>query len=253
MAAPILAAEGLSYTYPARNGGEGVAALAGVSLTVAPQEFVSVLGPSGCGKSTLLRLLAGLLMPTEGRVLFEGQPVTRPRRRMGFVFQKANLMPWRTVLANVRLPLEIQGTPPAEAEARALELIALVGLAGFEQALPRSLSGGMEQRVALARALSHNPEVLLLDEPFGALDALTRERLGGELLRIWNARKKTVVLVTHSITEALLLADRVVVLSPRPGQVRLTLDVPLPRPREIEMEYSPEFGALARRLRSEIE
>ncbi len=253
VAAPILAAERVSYTYPGVGGGEDVPALDRVSLSVAPQEFVAVVGPSGCGKSTLLRLLAGLLRPTEGAVQFEGQALTGPRRRMGFVFQKANLMPWRTVLANVRLPLEVQGTPPAEAEARAQALIELVGLTGFEQALPRSLSGGMEQRVAIARALSHNPDVLLLDEPFGALDALTRERMGAELLRIWEARKKTVVLVTHSIPEALLLADRVIVLSPRPGQVRLALAVPLPRPRAMEMEYSPEFSALARRLRSEIE
>ena len=252
-AAPILAAERVSFTYPGVGGNDPVPALERVSLSVAPQEFVAVVGPSGCGKSTLLRLLAGLLLPTTGHIQFEGAPLLGPRRRIGFVFQKANLMPWRTVLANVRLPLEVQGTPPAEAEARAQALIELVGLTGFEQALPRSLSGGMEQRVAIARALSHNPDVLLLDEPFGALDALTRERMGAELLRIWDARKKTVVLVTHSIPEALLLADRVIVLSPRPGQIRLALPVLLPRPRTMELEYSPEFAALARRLRSEIE
>ena len=251
--APVLAAERVSFTYPARNNLPPVPALERVSLAVAPQEFVAVVGPSGCGKSTLLRLLAGLLRPTEGHIQFEGEPLVGPRRRIGFVFQKANLMPWRTVLANVRLPLELQGVAPAEAEARAAALIELVGLGGFEQALPRRLSGGVEQRVAIARALIHNPDVLLLDEPFGALDALTRERMGAELLRIWEARKKTVVLVTHSIPEALLLADRVLVLSPRPGQVRLALPVLLPRPRTLELEYSAEFGALARRLRSEIE
>jgi NitT/TauT family transport system ATP-binding protein len=250
---PILAAERLSFTYPDRGSGP-VQALQRVSLAVAPQEFVCVVGPSGCGKSTLLRLLAALLRPGEGQVLFEGQPLLAPRRRIGFVFQKANLMPWRTVLDNVRLPLELQArsVPAAQARQRAQELIELVGLAGFEGARPHGLSGGMEQRVAIARALVHNPDVLLLDEPFGALDALTRERMGAELLRIWQARTKTVVMVTHSIPEALLLADRVLVLSPRPGQVRLALKVGLPRPRHLEMEYSPEFAALARTLRASI-
>jgi NitT/TauT family transport system ATP-binding protein len=161
-------------------------------------------------------------------------------------------MPWRTVLANVTLPLELQGVGASEARRQAQELIDLVGLNGFEASLPRGLSGGMEQRVAIARALVHNPDVLLLDEPFGALDALTRERMGSELLRIWEARKKTVVLVTHSIQEALLLADRVLVLSSRPGQLRLDLDVPLPRPRRVEMEYSAGFGALAAEVRRAI-
>jgi len=226
--------------------------LDGIDLDVAPGEFVAIVGRSGGGKSTLLRLLAGLLLPTQGRVLFEGEPLTHPRRRLGLVFQKANLMPWRTVLANIMLPLELQHVPAAEARAQAQELIALVGLAGFEQALPRALSGGMEQRVAIARALVHNPEVLLLDEPFGALDALTRERMGAELLRIWEARKKTVVMVTHSIPDAVLLADRVLVLSARPGRLCLGLEVPLPRPREVSMEYSAEFGALAGQIRAAI-
>ena len=251
MPTPILVADHLTAVFPNHNG--GLKALERVSLEVCPQEFVCVVGPSGCGKSTLLRLLAGLLRPTGGRVIFEGEPLVAPRRRIGFVFQKANLMPWRTVLANVALPLELQSVEPAEARRRAQELIELVGLSGFEQNLPRDLSGGMEQRVAIARALVHNPDVLLLDEPFGALDALTRERMGTELLRIWEARKKTVVMVTHSIPEALLLADRVLVLSPRPGQVRLALDVPLPRPRRMDMEYSAEFGALAAQVRRAIE
>ncbi|OGO49408.1 MAG: hypothetical protein A2W37_08015 [Chloroflexi bacterium RBG_16_63_12] len=251
MPTPILVADHLTAVFPNHNG--GLKALERVSLEVCPQEFVCVVGPSGCGKSTLLRLLAGLLRPTEGRVIFEGELLVAPRRRIGFVFQKANLMPWRTVLANVALPLELQSVELAEARRRAQELIELVGLSGFEQNLPRDLSGGMEQRVAIARALVHNPDVLLLDEPFGALDALTRERMGTELLRIWEARKKTVVMVTHSIPEALLLADRVLVLSPRPGQVRLALDVPLPRPRRMDMEYSAEFGALAAQVRRAIE
>ncbi len=247
----ILVADRLSHMYVDRNG--GVHALERVSFQVERQQFMCLVGPSGAGKTTLLRLLGGLLRPSAGRVLFEGEPLVRPRRRFGFVFQKANLMPWRTVLANVMLPLELQAVPLAEARQRAEDLIELVGLSGFEHVLPRGLSGGMEQRVAIARALVHRPDVLLLDEPFGALDALTRERMGGELLRIWEARKKTVVMVTHSIPEALLLADWVLVLSQRPGQIRLALEVPLPRPRRVDMEYSPEFGALAARVRAAIE
>jgi len=248
---PILAVEHLSHTYPGPGG--GVPALAHLSFRVERQQFIAIVGPSGCGKSTLLRLLAGLLLPTEGQVLFDGQPLTGPRRRLGLVFQKANLMPWRTVLANVTLPLELQHVPATEASAQAQEVIDLVGLAGFEATLPRGLSGGMEQRVAIARALVHNPEVLLLDEPFGALDALTRERMGAELLRIWDARKKTIVLVTHSIPEAVLLSDRVLVLSPRPGHLRLLLDIALPRPRQVAMQYSPAFGELAGEVRAAIE
>jgi NitT/TauT family transport system ATP-binding protein len=168
------------------------------------------------------------------------------------VFQKANLMPWRTVLENITLPLEIQGQPRPAVLERACELVELVGLQGFEDSLPRDLSGGMAQRVAIARALVHDPDLLLLDEPFGALDALTRERMGAELLRIWQTRRKTVVMVTHSISESLLLADRVLVLTPRPGHVRLDLKVDLPRPRDEEVTYTPEFAALSRRLRAAI-
>jgi len=250
VSAPLLIAEHLAYVYPNADG--GLQALEQVNLSVCPQEFVCVVGPSGCGKSTLLKLLAGLLRPTAGRVLLGGQPLDGPRRDIGLVFQKANLMPWRSVLANIMLPLELHGAPADEARARALALVELVGLSGFESSLPGDLSGGMEQRVAIARALIQAPAVLLLDEPFGALDALTRERLSAELLRIWEARKTTVVMVTHAIAEALLLADRVLVLTPRPGRVKLALDVPLPRPRHLEMEHSPEFGALARQVRAAI-
>jgi NitT/TauT family transport system ATP-binding protein len=247
---PILVAANLSLTYP--NGNGGLQALVGVDFAVRRQEFVCVVGPSGSGKTTLLRLLAGLLPPTSGEVLFEGERLSRPRRRIGFVFQQANLMPWRTAMANVLLPLELQGIPRSEAQSRAQRLIDLVGLQGFEDSLPRDLSGGMAQRVAIARALVHRPDVLLLDEPFGSLDALTRERMGAELLRIWAAQVTTVVMVTHSIPEAILLADRVLALSPRPGQVRLDLPVRLPRPRQLSMSYTHEFGELAARVRESI-
>jgi NitT/TauT family transport system ATP-binding protein len=204
----------------------------------------------------LLRILAGLLPPTEGEVFYSDEKLNGPRRGVGFVFQKANLMPWRTAFENILLPLQV-GPPAAQysrpqAERLAHELIDLVGLQGFEGELPRNLSGGMAQRVAIARALIHDPDVLLLDEPFGALDALTRERMGAELLRIWQARRKTVVMVTHSIGEALFLSDRVLVLSQRPGQLRLSLDIRLARPREDEVRYSPEFGELVRQVRAVI-
>jgi NitT/TauT family transport system ATP-binding protein len=247
---PILKVESLQAVFP--NGNGGLRALEQISFAVYPQEFVCILGPSGSGKSTLLRILAGLLAPTEGQVLFEGQLLAGPQRKMGFVFQKANLMPWRAVLENIALPLELAGGDRAKVRAQAQEMVELVGLQGFETTLPRDLSGGMAQRVAIARALVHDPELLLLDEPFGSLDALTRERMGGELLRIWQKRRKTVVMVTHSISEALFLADRVLVLSQRPGQLRLDLPVGLPRPREEAMRYSETFGSLARQVRLAI-
>jgi NitT/TauT family transport system ATP-binding protein len=235
-----------------RNGNGGLQALHHLSFSVQPQEFVCVLGPSGSGKSTLLRILAGLLAPTEGEVIYLGEHLTSPRREIGFVFQKANLMPWRTVMQNILLPLEVQGVDRDEARGRAQELVELVGLQGFEDTLPGDLSGGMAQRVAIARALVHDPALLLLDEPFGGLDALTRERMGAELLQIWQRRRKTVVMVTHSISEALFLADRVLVLTPRPGQLRLELMVDLPRPREEGIRYTSGFGELAQQLRTAI-
>ncbi len=246
----ILIARHLTVVFP--NGNGGLKALDDVSFRVRPQEFVSVLGPSGSGKSTLLRVLAGLLPVSSGEVLLDGQPLLHPRRRIGMVFQKANLMPWRNVLHNIALPLELQRVPPNTAWEQARELIDLVGLEGFEDTLPRDLSGGMAQRVAIARALVHDPDILLLDEPFGSLDALTRDRMGAELLRIWGARRKTVVMVTHSISEAVYLSDRVLVLSQRPGRVLLDVDVALPRPRVEEMRYTPAFGELALKLREAI-
>ncbi len=240
----------LSVVFPDGNG--GLQALEEVSFSVRAEEFVCVLGPSGSGKSAMLRILAGLLPPTDGEVLYQGQPLNGPREGVGYVFQNANLMPWRTVLENITLALEMQQVPSREAAAQAQELVELVNLEGFEDWLPRDLSGGMAQRVAIARALVQDPNVLLLDEPFGSLDALTRERMGAELLRIWQVRRKTVVMVTHSISEALFLADRVLVLSPRPGRVRLDLSVDLPRPRHETIRYTPAFGELARRLREAI-
>jgi NitT/TauT family transport system ATP-binding protein len=250
MKEPILEADELTaeFTGPETE----LRALGGVTFSIAREEFVCVIGPSGCGKSTLLRLLGGLLAPTTGRVLFEGRELGGPSPQIGFVFQRANLMPWRSVEQNILLPLELDGTPPDIARGAANELVALVGLTGFERSLPRELSGGMAQRVALARSLAHDPEVLLLDEPFGALDAMTRDRLGAELMRIALDRRKTVVMVTHSIPEAILMADRVLVLTSRPGKLGMVMTVDLPRPRREEMTYTPEFGAMAQRLRTAI-
>ena len=242
MTDPILSVKELSITFPDRKG--DVDALASVSFTIQPREFICVLGPSGSGKSTLLRILAGLLEPTSGSFTFAGG-----KPKIGMVFQQSNLMPWRTAVENITLPLELQGIPREETRRRAQELIDLVELQGFEASWPRDLSGGMAQRVAIARALIHDPDILLLDEPFGSLDALTRERMWTELSRIWQMRQKTVLMVTHSIGESLFLADRVLVLSQRPGKVKLDLEVDLPRPRADEMRYTAHFGKLARRLK----
>ena len=248
--APVMAVERVSHVYASPQG--QIKALTDVSFEVALQEFVCLVGPSGCGKSTLLRLMAGLLQPTQGQISLDGQPLAGPHRQVGIVFQRANLMPWRSVRDNVLLPLELEGVPRDQAVERADALIKLVGLAGFERARPRDLSGGMEQRVAIARALIHDPEILLLDEPFGSLDAMTRERMSAELLRIWEASRKTVVMVTHNLQEAVFLADRVLVLTPRPGRIRATFDIPLPRPRDIAVQYSMLFGELAGQVRAAI-
>lgn len=247
----ILEADALCMTF-ADPDRAAFLALDGMSLVVTEGEFLAVVGPSGCGKSTLLRLLAGLLQPISGNVCFRGQPLTAPRREIGFVFQRANLMPWRTALQNITLPLEISHVPKAEIAERAQALVALVGLEGFAGAYPRQLSGGMQQRVALARALIHEPNILLLDEPFGSLDALTRERMNAELLRIWSVHERTVVMVTHSISEAVFLADRVLVMSPRPGRARAEFAIILPRPRPPTLTSAPEFMALTRAVRAEI-
>jgi NitT/TauT family transport system ATP-binding protein len=246
--APILVVQDLTAIF-AENDGDGLRALEDVTFSVNPREFICVLGPSGSGKTTLLRILAGLLAPTEGSIHYAGG--LNPR--IGFVFQQANLMPWRTVIQNILLPLEVERLPAETARAQAQELVELVGLQGFESSFPRDLSGGMAQRVALARALIHDPDILLLDEPFGSLDALTRERMWTELSRIWQARQKTVIMVTHSIGESLFLADRVLVLTARPGRVKLDLKVDLARPRLDDMRYTAHFGNLAKKLKAAIE
>ncbi len=243
---PILTVQQMDMIFPDSNG--GLHAVENISFEVCPQEFLCVVGPSGRGKSTLLRVLASLLTPTKGQITFaDGEP------RIGMVFQDSNLMPWRSVRENIILPLELEGIDSNEAHAKAQDLIDLVGLNGFEDNLPRDLSGGMAHRVALARSLVHDPDILLLDEPFASLDALTRERMGTELLRIWQMHQKTVIMVTHSISEALFLADRVLVLTQRPGSIKLDMNVDLPRPRTEEMLYTPQFGEMAKRLKEAIE
>jgi NitT/TauT family transport system ATP-binding protein len=220
---------GVSRTFRTRAG--DVEALRRIDLTVADGEFLAVIGRSGCGKSTLLRLLAGLLRPTAGRVCVGGVPVARPRRDVALMFQRPALLPWRSVLTNVLLPLEIRGAVRPQDRARAAALLDSVGLAGFHRRLPHELSGGMQQRVALCRALIQRPAVLLMDEPFSALDALTREELAGQLQQVHMDMRPTTVFVTHSIQEAVLLADRVAVLSSRPGRLQRILTVDIPRPR----------------------
>lgn len=236
----------IGLTYDDHNGYLHV--LEDIHTRIRPQEFLCVLGPSGCGKTTLLRVLAGLDEATRGKVVYPG----RHSPRIGIIFQESNLMPWRTVLDNILLPLELKRVDPKEARAQALDLIELVDLQDFIDVWPGSLSGGMAQRVAIARALIQDPDLLLLDEPFRSLDALTREQMGTELLRVWQARRKTVVMVTHSISEALLLADRVLVLTRRPARVCLDLAVDLPRPRREETRYSKRFQDLAKQLRAAI-
>ena len=241
---PFLEARGVGHTFA-----DGIQPLTEISLSLASGSFTVLVGPSGVGKSTLLRILGGLLQPTEGEVLLDGQPpATRPEP-IGIVFQHDNLMPWRTAFENVRLPLELLSIPVAD---RVDALLKLVGLEGFEHAYPAQLSGGMAQRVALARALVHQPDLLLLDEPFGALDALTRERMGQELLRIWRAVPVTVFMVTHSIHEAVLLADQVLVMSGYPGRLTRRVEIELPRPRRLEMQATSTFLAHTRTIREAI-
>jgi NitT/TauT family transport system ATP-binding protein len=227
-------------------------ALEAVTFDVQQGEFVCLVGPSGCGKSTLLRIIAGLLPAVSGEIRIEGERPTGPTNKVGLVFQQPTLLPWRTVAENVALPLRIRGRAETEIEARVGHLLALVGLADFGEEYPANLSGGMAQRAAIARALAQDPEILLLDEPFGALDALTREYMAGELLRIWEQSQRTVLMVTHNVEEATLLADRVVILSARPGHIVEIVDVPLPRPRNPDMLVTMELQQIAQQLRQAL-
>jgi NitT/TauT family transport system ATP-binding protein len=244
--------DGVSMVYKSRGKG-AVTALDNLNLSVGEGEFVTLVGPSGCGKSTILKLVSGLLQATSGQVRVHGQPVRGPRREMGYVFQTPVLLPWRSVRDNVLLPIEMLGQPVKEHVAAADTLLEKVGLHGFEKASSWELSGGMQQRVGICRALIHDPEVLLMDEPFAALDAMTRETIGLELMRIWEERRKTVLFVTHSIPEAVLLADRVVVMTPRPGRIASVIPIDLPRPRTVEMEYDERFKIAALEIRALID
>ncbi len=228
-------------------------ALRDVSIDVDAGEFISIVGASGCGKTTLLRITDGLRTPSRGEVLVDGRPVTGPGPDRGFVFQQDALFPWRTVLDNVIFGLEVQGRKRAESRARADGLVRLVGLAGFEQHFPHELSGGMRQRANLARALTIDPDILLMDEPFASLDAQTREIMQAELLRIWRSNKKTVLFVTHQIDEAVFLADRVIVMTSRPGQVKAVLDVDIARPRDLSVKRTPRFLELVDEIWKMIE
>ena len=227
-----------------------VCALDRINFEVAEGEFVAIVGPSGCGKSTLLKILAGLLAPSAGEVKLRGEEITGPRRDIGVVFQSPVLFPWRTVLNNVLLPADVQKLGRQASQARALELLAMVGLQGFEHRYPWELSGGMQQRVAISRGLIHNPAMLLMDEPFGALDAMTRESLNLELQRIWLECRETVLFITHSIAEAVFLADRVLVMTPRPGRIAEDVRIGIPRPRALDVLAIPEFAGIVGRIRA---
>jgi len=239
--------EGLSKHFG--DGGEGVLALKDIDCAIEEGSFVTIVGPSGCGKSTLLRILAGLLDYGTGRVVLDGQPIQGTRRDVGVVFQSSILLPWRTILENVMLPAEVLGIPAKQARERAMQLLHMVRLDGFEHKLPRQLSGGMQQRASIARALLHDPKILLMDEPFGALDAMTRERMNLELQRIWMESGKTVVLITHSIPEAVFLGDQVFVMSPRPGTLERVISIDIARPRTMAAMSEPMFARAAAEIR----
>ena len=247
---PFVELHGVSREYQTRTG--PVLAVDRLSLQAREKEFLAILGPSGCGKSTLLKMVAGLIPPSTGSILVDGQPVMQPLERLGMVFQSPVLLRWRTVLRNVLFPAEATGQNDKAMRSRAFDLLRLVGLSGFEGKYPHELSGGMAQRVSLARALLLDPSLLLMDEPFGALDALTREEMGMELLRIWQDRPKTILFVTHSISESVLLADRVIVMSARPGRLAADVAVDLPRPRSGRMRTSPRFVEILAALHDEM-
>jgi NitT/TauT family transport system ATP-binding protein len=247
MGAPLIQARDITLVFKSKDR-EPITALRGFNLEVGKGEFVSIVGPSGCGKSTFLNLLLGLIKPDSGEMTLAGSPISGPGQERAMVFQEFGLLPWRTVRANVELGLELKGIASPERAQRATELITLVGLKDFEHHYPHELSGGMKQRVGLARALATEPEVLLMDEPFAALDAQTRDLMQTELLQIWERTKKTVLFVTHSIEEAAYLSDRVIIMTARPGRAKETLEIRLPRPRDYEMRLTPQFNDIKSRI-----
>ena len=249
---PLIRMRGVGVVYPSAQG--PVNTLTGVDLAVADGEFVALLGPTGCGKSTLLRLVSDLLRPTSGQIEVRGQPAAAARRanEFGFVFQEPALLPWRSALENVRLPLEVVDYPASDRQARCESLLEMVGLTRFRGHYPHELSGGMKQRVAIVRALAWNPSILLMDEPFSALDELTKAQLQDDLLDLWASEKKTVLFVTHNISEAVYLADRVVVMSAHPGRIARTVTIDLPRPRTADLRETLPFLALVREAREAL-
>jgi len=246
---PVVALRDVAMRYQAREGAT-TNALEGIDVSLRQGEFVSILGPSGCGKTTLLRIAAGLVVPSSGQVIHGGQPANGPYEGLGLVFQSPVLLPWLSVLDNVLLPVRVLKRPVKQYRARAHELLAMTGLTGFEGRYPWELSGGMQQRVALARAVIHDPKLLMMDEPFGALDALTRETMNAELQALWLATGKSVMFVTHSIVESVFLSDRILVMSPRPGRIIREVSVDAPRPRTYDMVGSGKLAELASQLRA---
>ena len=247
--------ENLSMKYPNKNGGEPVTALKNVNLDIKQGEFISLLGPSGCGKTTLLRIIADLLQPTEGKITVRGENPRdiRLKKKYGVVFQNPVLYDWRTIRRNICMPMELMGMKKAERTKQVTKMLDLVGLQDFGKRYPYELSGGMQQRVGIARALAIDPEILLMDEPFSALDEFTREKLHVDLLEIWRKTNKTVIFVTHNISEAVFLSDRVVVLSPHPGRVSTVIDINLPRPRDMESKQTTEFYDYITKIRNSFE
>jgi len=248
VARDVIEIKGVSKTYRSRDG--EVPSLRPIDFTVGDGEFLVVVGPSGCGKTTLLKMIAGLLPPSTGEIRIEGRAITKPHSGVGIVFQTAMLLPWRSVFRNVMMPVEVKKLPRRVYEERARALLKMVGLGGFENKYPWQLSGGMQQRASIARALSFEPALLLMDEPFGALDEIVRDHLNEQLLRLWNQTGKTVVFVTHSIPEAVFLSSKIVVMSPRPGRIIDVINSDFPRDRTLEIRETPEFLKIAQRVRS---
>ncbi|MBI1205626.1 MAG: ATP-binding cassette domain-containing protein [Rhodopseudomonas sp.] len=246
-ARPVIEIDGVSKTYRTHDG--DVPSLRPIDFNIADGEFVVIVGPSGCGKTTLLKMIAGLMPPSTGEIRVEGRAIVKPHGDVGIVFQTAMLLPWRSVMRNVMMPVEVKKLPRERFEPRARELLKLVGLEGFENKYPWQLSGGMQQRASICRALVHDPKIVLMDEPFGALDAMTRERMNVELQRIQRETRKTVLLITHSIPEAVFLADRILVMSERPGTIAAVYDVPLTKPRTLDVLADPKFVELSQTIR----